>query len=451
MLPFEDADERRLKHKNEMADGSAGFDAVIGNPPYVRVELLDRVTKQYLKWRYTSIVDRCDIYVGFIESSLLRISKGGQTGFITSNQFFNTDYGKAIRGFLAKRQAIRRLVDLSPLQVFDEALTYPAILVCSAIPQPNILVLPMELVATEFPTNLRHDAVFAAHSRESTEVPAERIYGAEVWNALTACSGPLELDASDQRFVRLGAVFNVTSTMTSGDDAVLVGRIVEEGDNHFKIICHTTTEPITVAKEVWRRVIRPSDINDDGTTATPTKAVFWPYRAVSVDQFQLISEPDLIAICKTTHDHLARHRESLESRRDSGKTWKEHGRPWYALLRVGSPRDYDPPKLVSPGEFTMPRFSLSMDNSVIPHARVIGISCITVPIPGLQAFVHSSYAARWFRCNLPPKGGGFRGMSVGNLSKLPIPRTTDLIWQELAEAAGQQAAEEVIANWLAKA
>ena len=59
---FADADQRHLKHKNKFAAGSAGFDAVIGNPPYVRMERIKPV-KPFLKQHYRCHSERADLFI----------------------------------------------------------------------------------------------------------------------------------------------------------------------------------------------------------------------------------------------------------------------------------------------------------------------------------------------------------------------------------------------------
>ena len=66
-----------------------GFTAIIGNPPYVRVELLDNEDKDFLKCRYSTLVDRCDIYSGFIEQGLRLLSSVGRLSIIVSGQFMD--------------------------------------------------------------------------------------------------------------------------------------------------------------------------------------------------------------------------------------------------------------------------------------------------------------------------------------------------------------------------
>src|SRR5207248_2320967 len=119
----------------------------------------------------------------------------------------------------------------------------------------------------------------------------------------------------------------------------------------------------------------------------------------------------------------------------------------FSLGRIGKPADYGSPKLLSPGEFKLPHFAISLDDSLFPCARIIGVSCVQVPIAGLQKLLNSRFAGEWFRANLPPKGGGFRGMSVGDLARFPVPEKSDPIWSELDTAETFAAANVILDKW----
>ncbi len=103
-----------------------GFDCVIGNPPYVRQEMLGEF-KPYFEDRYATYSGVADLYVYFIEKSHALLKKGGLFGFICSNKFMRANYGKALRDFLAKRTRIGQIVDFGELPVFENAATFPAI------------------------------------------------------------------------------------------------------------------------------------------------------------------------------------------------------------------------------------------------------------------------------------------------------------------------------------
>ena len=110
---------------NVFAEG--GFDVVLGNPPYVRMERIKAI-KPYLEKRYEVVSDRADLYCYFFERGLRLLKPGGRLGFISSNTFFKTGSGKPLRDYLRREATLEGIVDFGDLQVFDGVTTYPAIL-----------------------------------------------------------------------------------------------------------------------------------------------------------------------------------------------------------------------------------------------------------------------------------------------------------------------------------
>ncbi|WP_200238007.1 Eco57I restriction-modification methylase domain-containing protein [Lamprobacter modestohalophilus] len=108
-----------------LAEG--GFDILLGNPPYVRMELL-KPLKPYLEQHYQVVSDRADLYCYFYERGLQLLKPGGRLGFISSNTFFKTGSGKPLRNYLLREATLEAVVDFGDLQVFEGVTTYPAIL-----------------------------------------------------------------------------------------------------------------------------------------------------------------------------------------------------------------------------------------------------------------------------------------------------------------------------------
>ena len=109
------------------SEWEGGFDAVIGNPPYVRIQGFPADQIQYLTTHFRSATGNCDLYVSFIERSLNLLNQGGMLGAIAPNKFFRTDYGRGLRELLSNRQAVRKIVDFGANQVFA-ATTYTCLL-----------------------------------------------------------------------------------------------------------------------------------------------------------------------------------------------------------------------------------------------------------------------------------------------------------------------------------
>lgn len=103
-----------------------GFDVVIGNPPYVRMELIKPV-KPYLEKRYLVAADRADLYAYFFECGVRILKTGGRLGYISSSSFFRTGSGENLRKFLGDNVAVETIIDFGDLQIFEGVTTYPAI------------------------------------------------------------------------------------------------------------------------------------------------------------------------------------------------------------------------------------------------------------------------------------------------------------------------------------
>lgn len=104
-----------------------GFDVVIGNPPYVRMELIKPV-KPYLEKHYVVADDRTDLYAYFFERGVGVLKNGGRLGYISSSTFFRTGSGENLRKFLGDHVAVEAVVDFGDLQIFEGVTTYPAII-----------------------------------------------------------------------------------------------------------------------------------------------------------------------------------------------------------------------------------------------------------------------------------------------------------------------------------
>ena len=108
---------------------AGGFDAVIGNPPYVRMESLDRVFKDYAQKNYKSFSGRADLYVYFIEKAQKLLNKKGFFGIICASKFMRAKYGINLRDFIVKNFKLNEIIDFGELPVFQNASTFPAIFI----------------------------------------------------------------------------------------------------------------------------------------------------------------------------------------------------------------------------------------------------------------------------------------------------------------------------------
>ncbi len=104
-----------VEFKEIMDEG--GFDAVIGNPPYVEHKKL-RNFSNYFATKYLSYAGTADLYIYFIEKGIKVLKKRGYMSFVISNKFMKTEYGKKIRTFLNDK-TILEVIDFTKYHIFD--------------------------------------------------------------------------------------------------------------------------------------------------------------------------------------------------------------------------------------------------------------------------------------------------------------------------------------------
>jgi len=126
---YENAFEWRFEFPEVLDDNGAfvGFDVVIGNPPYIRQEELGAF-KNHLQSVYNVFTPGGDIFSYFYELSHKILRVKGSFSFI-NNTFDKTTAGKTLREFVTNHFKFDRYIDFTDVVVFEEATTYPVILI----------------------------------------------------------------------------------------------------------------------------------------------------------------------------------------------------------------------------------------------------------------------------------------------------------------------------------
>jgi len=105
-----------------------GFDAVIGNPPYVRQERLGELFKAYAEYKYQTYAGAADLYIYFVEKSQNLLKLNGMFGMIIANKWMRATYGRALRDYVVSNLSLLQIIDFGELPVFEGAATFPVIL-----------------------------------------------------------------------------------------------------------------------------------------------------------------------------------------------------------------------------------------------------------------------------------------------------------------------------------
>lgn len=160
------------------------FDFVVGNPPYVRQELIPDALLTEYRYRYRTMYDRADLYIAFIESSLLMLAPCGSLGFICADRWMKNRYGGPLRNLVSDRFHLKIYVDMVETPAFhQEVIAYPAITIISrerAGPTRIARRPPIDRTALIGLSEVLRAAKMPAKSEAVSELPCVT-NGAEPW------------------------------------------------------------------------------------------------------------------------------------------------------------------------------------------------------------------------------------------------------------------------------
>jgi type I restriction-modification system DNA methylase subunit len=309
-----------------------GFDVVIGNPPYIRIQsLIENSPTQgtYFSTKYKAASKgNYDIYVIFIEHSLNIINSTGCIGFILPHKFFTAQYGEGIRRVLFSKNAIEEIVHFGHQQVFNNATTYTC-----------ILILSSNRSKEDFKFS-RIDDLFKWRNSE------KKIEGKISLDKLSEGSWNFISGKDQELFNKLNRIDtkleNVTDRIfqglkTSADKIFIVKKIAESKDT-YEIFCPQNEKRYTVEKELFHPLIKGGDSRGYIFSKTDLLILF-PYSNSS-----LLSENELKQNRPLTYEYLKEHKNYLENRENSKmKTSKWYGYVYPKALDVIST-----PKLFTP-------------------------------------------------------------------------------------------------------
>lgn len=107
---------------------TGGFDAVIGNPPYVRQEMIGAI-KPALERAYESFAGTADLYVYFYEQGLKLLRPGGRLAYVVTNKWLKAGYAEALRRLFAEDAWVEFMADFGHARrFFPDADVFPCVI-----------------------------------------------------------------------------------------------------------------------------------------------------------------------------------------------------------------------------------------------------------------------------------------------------------------------------------
>ena len=391
-----------------------GFDAVVGNPPYHRIQGIPDATKHYLTESYECAVGKYDLSVIFVERGHHSTKATGLMGFIIPNKPLTADYGKGLRGLVARSKNLVQIVDFQDAQVFPEASIYACLLLLSGSAHEAV--------------SIRKAPSGNPESVEADEIPSSA-FTEKPWSLSHSAATP-----SSVSYHTLGQVCEaIFQGLISGADTLLIGRPKNGAIFSGGIDFPSETEvvkPLLRGKNIRRFQIQQS-----------SEFVIYPYERQD-SRTSLIPEDELADRFPETYAYLLSHKSALGARGSANMKYPS----WYALWNPRQIDRFERPKILTQVLAERATFAIDMAGDYWfvggGNAGAYGVipkPDLDVDIWYLLAYLNStffdekvksissrfrggfhSYAKRFIQ-NVPVRVTGFSGMerdAVFHISKL---------------------------------
>lgn len=387
------------------------FDFIVGNPPYVRQELIPNYLLVLYRAQFPTMVGRADLYIAFMERSLDLLSHRGKMSFICADAWTRNDYGRGIRQKIASGYALTHYVDMYGLDAFEVQVgAYPSITVIARKESSTTRIANATGVDEASLKDLL--AALISNSPDSVGVEdVEAVRGANPW--LLSLSPTVSIIGDlEKRFPTIvEAGCRVGIGVATGADKVFIGDLSElDVEDDRKL-------PLATNKDV-----------PDGVLTWTGKGVVNPWRDEG-GLVDLMDHPRLEA-------YLAKHREQL-SRRHTAK--RDVSRNWYKTIDRITPSLASQPKLLIP-DIKGNGDAIAYDpGTLYPHHNLYFITSKTWDLRALQALLRSGIAHLFVSAYSVKIGGGYLRFQAQNLKRIRVPfwDDIDLVDQEEMRRVGQ--------------
>lgn len=370
------------------ADIEGAFDAVVGNPPYVRYDAIGDENVAAYQRKYSTFRGRCDLYVPFVERSLSLLSANGVFCFICSNRFAKSDYGRRLRARIAAEYHVALFLNLEHADVFGrDVAAYPAILMIDR--------------HTGMPT-------FAATVSSLAEIPLSsyrfgRSGRLDEFSRWYAGEDPwTTTNASTFRFAR--KIAERLPALVESAPGTRFGIGVATGND--AVFVRPGPEP-----DIEPDCLLPLVTGDDVRAGVHWGGSYLvnPFRPDASGAVRNLSErPGLSR-------YFEAHRDVLSSR------FVAKRKEWYRTIDRVSWHLFKTPKILLPDIQRGGVVGIDRDGSLYPHHNLYWIVSDGWPLDLLAAFLASGFVARqirWASCEM--RGGSIR-YQAKNLERLRLP------------------------------
>ncbi|SDG11657.1 N-6 DNA Methylase [Halorientalis regularis] len=305
---------------------SQGFDAVVGNPPYVKIQQQSTETKEHILAEYETVREgNFNTYIPFVELSIRLLDDDGISGLITPLNYFTTLTGEGLRRYLQDNKYVRKVVDFGEILLFEDALTYTAITFLDKKRKSQLEYI-----------RIRDESVLGSLSEQDSISINYSSLNPEKWRLLD--EEEYQNISIIESYRRLDEIANIHTGIATLKDDVYTVFADSTHDGYY------TTEldgnEYLIEPDICRELVKISTVDDDEELEENKRRIIFPYQKVSTQvsldmnghrvEYDIIPPERLSKQYPKTFEYLEDARDVLATREKGGGADYE---PWYKYGR----------------------------------------------------------------------------------------------------------------------
>ena len=423
-----------------------GFDAIIGNPPYVQLQSMGEMSDVYGKRDYSCYNKSADLYCLFVERAYSLLKKNGYFSFIMPNKWMLVDYGKELRGFMSQT-SLKKILNFGDVQIFKDATTYTCIFVSQKSNEKNS-VQAISLSSDKYSGNFSKDV-----SKLIDLSPDS--FGEAEWNI----TNPV-IEKVLQKMSVGTPLRDMPISIYAGIKAGCIDAFYIDGKVRSQLI-----ERNPKSEEVIKPLVRGRDITAWNTNTQDIYLIgTLPALKINIDDYPAIKDHLLgftIERLEQTGKEYIVNGEKIKARKKTCNKWFE------TQDQIGYYKELTRPKIIFPNITTAFPFTYD-ENGVYPNDNNFFIvekenaianeakqssaetTCDVIPakagisspcgynlLKALLAIFNSSLCKFWIWHNCPVLNGGTRKLQIAYFENLRIPLENAELLQQLATLADE--------------
>ncbi len=311
---------------------TGGFDVVIGNPPYLRVQgLRENFEKEskFYEQHYASATERFDFYVLFMERAFFLLNHKGLMTFILPHKFINAGFGIGIRKFIYGNKALKSLIHFGAEQVFEDASVYTCIIGLSKCQNHEFefaKVAPKEL----------------SNSIETENIPEDRLSDSNSWNISSGNDAGI-LDKLNKMPFKVKDVFKgIFQGIVSGDNKAFYLYDCIEKENYIEGFSLVSNSRILIERDICKPIFTGKTISRYNLI-DKKEFLIYPYHLQS-EKTVFYNETELEKNFPKCFEYFQSIKERLENRGTASMSYPI----WYALWNARSIQNLSARKIFTP-------------------------------------------------------------------------------------------------------